>query len=238
MLRLSFILVLGLLTTRLHAVDVEDHLAASLGDEVASLRFYGQQSDQGSVAQGQEIVFQFPYSVEGQGSVKILGVHQECGCLTQSIQAGQVLRAGEKGILTIRADTSHFTGRFDKRVTLLTNEDDVKPLSFRLKAEIEGTLSIKPPLVELNFAEGKIPKTATVILQKTSKQRLHIEKVTYNEDTFDVAYAPIQDAWELKITWKGEAPKSPRFETIEVTTDSSVKRIKIPVVGSSDQTSP
>ena len=228
---------LGLLSARLVAVEAENISAPVRSDEKASLHFFSHNSEQGRVAQGQEILFQFPYEVEGQGSVKILGVHQECGCLAQSLQAGQVLKAGEKGVLTIRADTSRFTGRFDKRVTFLTDEEGVRPFSFRLKAEIEGTLTIKPPLVELNFAEGRLPKTATVRLQGTSKQRLHIEKVTYNEDTFDVAYAPVDDAWELKITWKGGAPRTPRFETIEVTTDSSVKRINIPVVGSPDRTS-
>lgn len=227
-----WLIALLLVSPSLRAVEVEDNLGVLFSGENAKLSFADKNMDQGVVPQGQELLFQFPYEVKGSGRVTILGIHQECGCLSQSLKAGQSLAAGEKGLLTIRADTSLFKGHFDKRVTILTNEEGASPKVFRLKAQIEPTLSIVPPIVEMDFVNGKTPKIATVRIQNTSKQSLHIEKVTYNEDTFSVAVAPIDDIWEIQIRWKGDAPEKPRFETIELLTNSRVKRIRIPVVGS------
>lgn len=220
----------------LGAVESDQRLTDFLGQEVGDLSFAGVQRDAGIVPQGQEVTFEFPYEVKGPGSVTILGVHQECGCLSQSLKAGQILGAGKLGKFVIRADTSQFVGNFDKLVTILTNEEGETRsegmYTFRVKAQIQRTLKINPPLVEMKFSPGKIPPTATVRIEGISKQSLHIEKVAYNEDNFKVEYFPVRDAWELKITWKGEAPLSPRFETIEVVTDGSVKHLRIPVVGS------
>jgi hypothetical protein len=222
-------LLVGIMGTSLqvYAIETEDRLAEALGTQIGELRFPIRQLDRGHVVQGEELFYEFPFEVH-EGPVTILGVHQECGCTSLTIKPGDVLSPGQKGRIQIKADTRFFTGGFDKRVTFLTNEAES---GVHVRATIERMLTLDPPLVELSAAEVKAGKAAKVKLHSASKQRLHIEKVQYNEDNLEVQFYPVQNHWELRIQWKGEAPTRPWAETIEVFTDSSVKTVKIPVVG-------
>lgn len=225
--------MLLMLAFEARAGEAEERLAAFVGQPIGRLSFLGTHRDAGLVQQGQEVVVEYPFEVGGEGAVTILGVHQECGCFSSSFKAGQVLQAGEKGKFVLRVDTSQFVGNFDKSVSILSNQEEGSAFTLRVKAKVEQTLRISPPLVEMNFLAGRTPQSATVKIQSLSKQSLHIEKVAYNEDTFDVQYQALGDAWELKILWKGEAPLRPQFETIDITTDGQVRHLKIPVVGRS-----
>lgn len=210
----------------------EEALVSTLNAPIGRLSFAVTQLDRGPVLQGEELVYEFPYQVSPEGPTTILGVHKECGCLSQSLRAGQVLAAGSSGVLRIKADTSAFTGSFVKTLTLLSNQEASPLIVLKMRAQIKPTLSWSPALVEMKPSSKKgASPTATVLIRRPSKQSLHIEKVDYNKDTFDVSYRPLQEAWELSITWKGPLPHKAWFETIEVTTDAEVKLLKIPVVG-------
>ncbi len=215
----------------LKAESIEENLVSALGFPIGRLEMEQKQLDRGRVAQGDELHFEFPFRISSDGDVTILGIHQDCGCISQSLKAGQVLKAGYIGTLSVKVDTSAFSGPFNKSITILTNQQEGSAIVLRLKAQVARTLSWHPTLVEMNLASKKAgSRSATVLIRGASKQSLHIEKVDYNKDTFDVSYRPVEDAWELRITWKGPVPSKPWFESIEVTTNSELKVLKIPVV--------
>jgi hypothetical protein len=200
-------------------------LTEAIRGETGALRFGFYTQDRGPVKQGDRLEFHFPYTEEKNASVRILGTFSECGCLTQSMAAGQDVTAGSKGALVVRVDSTHFIGSFDKEVVILTNEERDRPHVFRMRATIERLLTVTPPVVQLD------DKAVRVRVKSASRQTLHIEKVVYNEDTLDVQISQVQEAWELLVRWKGEASPAKMNETIELLTDGPVKSLKIPVVG-------
>lgn len=213
------------------ATENEISLMEAVRGEVGSLHFSYYQQDMGPIKQGDHLEFRFPYQEEKGASVRVLGIHQECGCLSQSLEAGNVLEPSQKSELVVKVDTTHFIGAFDKEVVILTNEDRDRPHVFRMKAMIERLLTVRPPVVQID------DRAVKVRVQSASKQTLHIEKVVYNEDTLEVQSYPVQGAWELLVRWKADAAPANMNETIELLMDGPVKSLKIPVVGARGPTS-
>lgn len=219
-------LLLGfLLSTGVHGYENEMDLTEAIRGEVGSLRFDAYNQDKGPIKQGDRLEFRFSYREEKGAPIRVLGVHQECGCLSQSLKAGQELGKGVSGELVVKVDTTHFIGDFDKEVVILTNEDRERPHVFRMRAKIERLITLMPPVVQID------DKAVKVRVKSASKQTLHIEKVVYNEDTLEVQAYPVQEAWELVVRWKGETAPANMNETIELLMDGPVRTVKIPVVG-------
>jgi hypothetical protein len=226
------LLVPGSLSQAVLGSENEIKLTAAIREGVGALRFSSYNQNAGLIQQGDKLEFRFAFSETNDASVRILGVHQQCGCLSQSLKAGQEIVKAQQGELIVKLDTNHFTGVFDKELVILTNETRDRPHVFRMQAKIERLITVRPPLVELEVdrQEGK-NRVARLKVMSTSKQTLHIEKVVYNEDTLDIQYHPVQGAWELQVRWKGSAATANVNETIELLTNGPVKTLKIPVVG-------
>jgi hypothetical protein len=225
-------LVLGLvLSTGVFGYENEVSLMEAIRGTVGSLRFDSYNQSRGPVKQGDPLEFRFPYREEKGAPVRILGIHQECGCVSQSLRAGQDIGQGSKGELVVKVDTTRFIGNFDKEVVILTNEDRERPHVFRMRATIERLISLAPPVVQLDDEAVKVRVKAA------SKQTLHIEKVLYNEDTLEVQLYPVHEAWDVVVRWKGEAAPDKMNETIELLMDGPVRNVKIPVVGARGKTS-
>jgi len=225
-------LLMGLvMTTGAWAYENEISLTEAIRGEVGALRFTYYAQDRGAVKQGDQLEFRFPYREEKGASVRVLGLHQDCGCMSQSFTAGQELAQGASGELLVKVDSSRFIGAFDKEFVILTNEDRERPHVFRMRANIERLITVSPPVVQL------ADQAVKVRVKTASKQTLHIEKVLYNEDTLEVKMYPVQEAWELVVRWKGEAAPAKMDEMIELLMDGPVRNVKIPVVGARGKTS-
>jgi hypothetical protein len=228
---LGKLVLAGLLTTAVFGYENEISLTEAIREEVGTLRFDVYAQDKGPVKQGDHLEFRFPYREDKGAPVRVLGIHQECGCLSQSLRAGQDLAKGVCGEVVVKVDTTHFLGDFDKEVVILTNEDRERPHVLRMRAKIERLISLMPPVVQIQDRPVKVQ------VKTTSKQTLHIEKVVYNEDTLEVQAYPVQGAWELLVRWKGETAPVNMNETIELLMDGPVRTVKIPVVGARGKTS-
>jgi hypothetical protein len=226
----SLLLGLGLSTASL-GYESEVSLMEAIRGTIGSLRFDSYHQSRGPVKQGDPLEFRFSYSEEKGAPVRILGIHEDCGCVSQSLRAGQELGPGSKGELIVKVDTTRFIGSFDKQLVILTNEERERPHVFRMRATIERLITMAPPVVQLDDEAVKVRVKAA------SKQTLHIEKVLYNEDTLDVQIYPVQEAWDVVVRWKGEAAPDKMNETIELLMDGPVRNVKIPVVDARGRTS-
>ena len=163
--------------------------------------------------------------------IYILGVHEDCGCLTTSIRAGQVLAPGTSGSVKVQLDTQAFTGSVDKSLIILTNENKQQRVhKLRIKTRIRKTINIEPPLVSFDWKD-KNKEQSEVLLRVSSPERqgLHIEKIDYNLDLLDVAFRQVNDAWEVTVKWKGPQPEQPIQEFLKITADRG--HWSVPVVG-------
>lgn len=211
--------------------ESEEQIVKAVLEPIGNLRWNSTVQLVDEVPQGSVYEFNFPYQVVGAGPIRILGVHEDCGCLTSSIQAGQILEPGTKGIFKVAFDTQAFTGSVNKIVTILTNEDkQTRVHRLRVKTRIRKVINIDPPLISFDW-KGTTPQQPEAVLRVTSAERmgLHIEKIDYNLDLLDVDFHQVKDAWEVKVKWKGPQPEKPIQEFLKITADRG--NWSVPVVG-------
>lgn len=188
--------------------------------------------DLGEVLQGASVVVRFPYTVEGKGPVTILGLHEDCGCLSTSIKPGQVLPEGTSGEINVTLDTKAFSGQIDKAILIMTNNDRrTRVKNLRIRARIRTMVSLTPPLVRFDFASGAKTPEAFVAVRRLASETLDIEKIEFNKDNLDVEVEPLSDRLQLRIRWKGKVPLQPFQEMIRISAKPPYGDLQIPVLG-------
>lgn len=212
--------------------DSEDDLIQAVLQPVGSLDFAKSSVELGELLQGASVEVRFDYEVRGDGPVKILGVHQDCGCLTSSLKPGQFLNPGSKDFLKLTLDTKSFAGAIDKTIMIMTDEPKATRLHrLRIKAKIRQMVAISPPLVRFDWTKGDTVSETIVTVRRLAQQTLNIEKVDFNRDNLDVDVEPAADSWQLRIRWKGNAPVQPFQEMIRITAAAPYGDLQIPVLG-------
>lgn len=186
----------------------------------------------GEVTQGSSVTVKFPYRVEGKGPVKILGIHEDCGCLSMSVKAGQHLSAGNKGEFIVSLDTTAFVGPVDKTILIMTNETRSRSMErLRIRGRIKQMVALNPPLVRFDFAKGEVKPEALVALRRLAGQTFSVEKLEYNRDNLEVNVEPARDSWQVRIKWKGGVPVQPFQEMIRISAAPPYGNLQIPVLG-------
>ncbi|RZA10386.1 MAG: DUF1573 domain-containing protein [Proteobacteria bacterium] len=213
-------------------VDSEDDLVQAVLQPVGSLVVKNATVELGELNQGASVEVRFPYGVSGDGPVKILGVHEDCGCLSSSLRPGQFLTQGTNGEVKVTLDTMAFAGPIDKTILVMTDEPRATRLHrLRIKAKIRRMVQINPPLVRFDWTKEQLPEEAVVTVRRLAQQTLSIEKVDFNRDNLDVDVKPVADSWQVRIRWKGDAPVQPFQEMIRISAGSPYGNLQIPVLG-------
>ncbi len=185
----------------------------------------------GELMQGSSVDVRFPYEVSGQGPVKILGLHEDCGCLSTSLRPGQYLPERSRGEIKVTLDTKSFSGPVDKSILLMTDGSKANRMArLRIRAKIRPMVSLNPPLVRFDFSQDKTQEVV-VALAKLSSQTLNIEKVDFNKDNLDVDVEPVRDMWQVRVKWKGQVPVQPFQEIIRISASPPYGNLQIPVLG-------
>lgn len=210
----------------------EDEILQAALQPVGKLLFSHPTVELGEITQGSTIVAKFPYRIDGKGPVKILGIHEDCGCLSTSVKPGQYLALGEQGEISVSLDTKAFRGPVDKMIMIMTDESRSSRLQrLRIRGRIKPMVSLSPPLVRFDFAKGEESPEALVAVHRLAGQTLNIEKVEFNKDNLEVNVEPARDSWQVRIKWKGEVPVQPFQEMIRISAAPPYGNLQIPVLG-------
>ena len=212
--------------------DNEDDLIQAVLQPTGHLNIANGSVDLGELSQGAAVEVRFPFAVDGDGPVKILGINQDCGCLSSSLRAGQFLTPGTKDFIRVTLDTKSFAGSIDKTILVMTDEPKSDRLHrLRIKAKIRQMVAISPPLVRFDWTKGDKVNETIVTVRRLAQQTLSIEKVDFNRDNLDVDVEPVQDSWRIRIRWKGDVPVQPFQDMIRITAAAPYGNLQIPVLG-------
>ncbi len=212
--------------------DSENDLIQAALQPVGHMDIANTHVDLGELSQGSSVEVRFPYTVEGEGPVKVLGVHEDCGCVSSSLKPGQFLKAGTKDFIKIVLDTKSFAGSIDKTILIMTDEKKPDQLHrLRIKAKIRQMVTLSPPLVRFDWTKGNKVAESIVIVRRLAQQTLNIEKVEFNRDNLDVDVEPLDDSWKVHIRWKGEVPVQPFQDMIRISAGAPYGNLQIPVLG-------
>lgn len=212
--------------------DSEDDLIQAVLQPVGRLSIADTSVNLGELSQGAPAEVRFPFVVGGDGPVKILGIHQDCGCLSSSLRPGQFLTLGTKDFISVHLDTKAFAGPIDKTILVMTNEPKNARLHrLRIKAKIRQMVSISPPLVRFDWTKTDKVSESIVTVRRLAQQTLNIEKIDFNRDNLDVDVEPAADSWRVRIRWKGDVPVQPFQELIRISATAPYGNLQIPVLG-------
>lgn len=186
--------------------------------------------DFGSVKRGELLTAKFSYTNSGNGPLIIQGVQASCDCTTVETAKGKSLAPGEAGVIEVVFDTTDYSGRVTKAITVITNEKPMPDRTLTVSALVNSEITADPPLVD--FGDVVINQTPqqVVHIKGTMKNELKIDKLRYNEEALDIGYKKEGKDWILHVKLKPTVGIGFLKDTIYVKNNSSaLPEMPIPV---------
>lgn len=186
--------------------------------------------DFGTVKRGQKLPAKFTFKNIGKGPLAIQGVQAPCDCTTVESAKGQTVAPGESGALEVIFDTTDYSGKVTKALTVITNERSMPDRTLTVSAIVNSDVDAMPPLAD--FGEVVLNQTAQQIirLKNNMKTDLKIERIRYNEEFLDVGFTKEGHEFVIYIKLKPNTPIGFFKDTIWLKNNSSaLPEMPIPV---------
>ncbi|NRA64702.1 MAG: DUF1573 domain-containing protein [Pseudobacteriovorax sp.] len=185
--------------------------------------------DFGNVARGRVFTHNFTFHNRGDGVLRIHGVHGGCGCTAIEFEKGKVYRKGDKGQIRVTLDTSNFSGKLSKVVTVLTNDRRQRVHLLTVKANIQNDILVQPPLIAFGSAFIGRDAHRQVKLSGVGQTRFIVERLVHSKN-IESNIRQVGRDWILDIYLK-PASKVGKFREVVVaeTNHQHLKKIKIPI---------
>ncbi|MFK7825030.1 MAG: DUF1573 domain-containing protein [Oligoflexales bacterium] len=166
------------------------------------IKFLNQSVDFGKVAQGQILKYRFHFKNEGEGPLRILGIHATCGCTAIESAFDKPYPKGEHGYIDIKFDTSSFIGLTHKAVTVMTNEKLSPNRTLSLKARIVADYLVSKPVLDFGNISTGTDKSEVLVISPIKDFPLLISKISYDESNYQIDYEKIKNDWKLNVILK------------------------------------
>ena len=114
--------------------------------------------DFGTVLEGSEVIHNFKFKNEGNGTLEITNLLPSCGC-TVAFKSNDTVKPGEYGEISLRFDTSGREGKTNKEVIVIFKNNDTKELELKLYGIIKPIFDLSPDYVAFGMiTEEKNPE--------------------------------------------------------------------------------
>ncbi|HEY3600453.1 MAG TPA: DUF1573 domain-containing protein [Chthoniobacterales bacterium] len=141
----------------------------------------------------------FKYKNTGDKPVKITSVHASCGCTTAALKK-DVVDPKESGEITATFNIGGRSGVQTKTITVVTDDEPLKPTILTLKATIPQLLDVQPIFLFWSANDELKPKTITVeVGNDFPVKKLN---VTSTDKSISTQVEPVPDKKEFKIIVK------------------------------------
>lgn len=184
------------------------------------------------VMEGKSVVHDFVVENQGTASLEILNIKTGCGCTTADFT--RTIPPGEKGNITIKANTQGYGGHvFDRHITVSTNDPQKKTIDLYMQGKVEKFADIQPPTAVLAGPSNDAVETqVTVRVAKNHPFKVmdvHADKTL--DGKIEYSLITLENGYVLRIKNKQQAPGH-YFGRIFLKTDNPDKpEIAIPVTG-------
>ena len=186
--------------------------------------------DFGTVKRGQKLPGKFSFKNIGKGSLTIQGVQAACDCTTVDAAKGKAFAPGESGALEVIFDTTDYSGKVTKALTVITNERSMPDRTLTVTATVNSDIDANPPLAEFGDVVLNQTPQQTIRLKNNMKTELKIDRIRYNEEFLDVGYSKEGREFVIYVKLKPMAPIGFFKDTIWIKNNSSsLPEMPIPV---------
>lgn len=146
----------------------------------STLKFNTRNFKAGTVFRGQKVLGDFQFINVGRNPVKILGIHNPCGCSLSQSAVSSSYSAGQRGNLRVSFDTRHFSGHFQKKILLSVVAEQKQILvPLLISATVKEDIAVNPPI--LAFTPKDVAKQTTQWVQVDFK-KLKGRKISFDYD--------------------------------------------------------
>ncbi len=186
--------------------------------------------DFGMVKRGQKLPAKFSFKNIGKGTLSIQGVQASCNCATVDAAKGKSFAPGESGVIEVLFDTTDYSGKVTKAITVITNERSMPDRTLTVTALVNSDIDASPPMVD--FGEVVLNQTPqqTVRLKNNMKSELKIERIRFNEEFLDVGYTKEGREFAIYVKLKPTVPIGFFKDTIWVKNNSTaLAEMPIPI---------
>ncbi len=194
------------------------------------IKFEKRRVNFGKVFRGEQLSHIFVFKNVGKGDLSVHGVHASCGCTAVEINKNKQYKPGENGQLEVVFDTSDFSGKITKVVTVITNEKVLPDRTLTLGATVKSEFDVKPPLFSFGNSKSGDSPSKIVKISPLNKFAIQVEAVEFNNDLVEVTHRQIGNDWELKATLKSGQNSGFIKDNIFVKTNSKyMPRLRVPL---------
>jgi len=166
-------------------------LAASILFAKPAIKFKSTIIDFGETESGKIVDINFEFENTGNDTLIIKNVVPACGCTTSALVKKEY-KAGEKGTIPAKFNSSGYNGKVIKTITVISNDPDAA----ETRLTLSGTILIK------DFAQADIKPERinfeTVTIGKTYTRKLNLS----NNGTMDLRIIEISCSPEVSLQFK------------------------------------
>lgn len=197
-----------------------------------SIKFDKSNHDFGTIEKGSKVVTKFEFTNSGDSVLKIEDVKTSCGCTTATPEKREYL-PGEKGVIPVTFDSSRFSHKITKTITVLSNDPDNPKFYLKILGTVESEIEAKPTLISLyNVKREDTTREIEITSNKLAKLNLTSEK---SDLDFVEAKTVRVDDKKVKLVVNILGSKAPKNTTtfrgeVKIKTNGEkVNEINIPV---------
>ena len=192
----------------------------------------------GTIPQGKKVPHNFVIRNSGDAPLQIKEVSVSCGC-TAAKPSSSLIAPGKSAEIQVVFDSSNFTGRVQKSVSLVTNAGKTPNYTFYLDGTIVEVLQVSTHQLSLGPVKPGVPKQASITVTNRDANKVRLLSVSLTSNTLQIK--PVIRKSELKPGESGsiELTITPRPDAkvmsgyLHIMTDCARKKeIIIPVYAS------
>jgi hypothetical protein len=186
--------------------------------------------DFGIVKRGTKLSGTFSFQNTGKGPLTIQGVQASCDCTTVEAAKGKQFGPGESGSIEVAFDTTDYSGKVTKAITVITNERSMPDRTLTLTATVNSDVDANPPLADFGDVVLNQTPQQKIRVKNNMKGELKVEKIRYNEEFMDVGYTKEGKEFTIYVKLKPTIPIGFYKDTIWVKNNSpALPEMPIPV---------
>ena len=187
--------------------------------------------DFGEVSRGQKVRHAFVVRNDGKVDLEVLNVAPTCGCTVA--QFDRTIAPGKEGTINAVVDTTRFSGRISKGLTVKTNDPAHPLVSLQIMGEVKAFVDVLPAWrASFTTDQGKAAQQILYIKNMDPAFPLDVTGAISDNPNVDVKMQKIHDneadagkgEFRLVLDLTPDAPIGPVAGTVTVTTTHKRQR--------------
>lgn len=187
-------------------------------ESYSKIRFLNPQVDFGDLNQGEKVSYRFYFKNEGEGVLKVNGIHSSCGCIVIGNDSGKEYGSHELSYFDVQLDTSRFQGRLDKSITVYSNNPSAPNHVLKIKAQVIAPYVVDRPVLQFDKIGLGEERTESIKVHNIKDPSTKLLDVIFNDQLFAVDWTQDAKQWKINVRFKKQSKVLDLKETIQLKT--------------------